>query len=236
MTTGTELISRSLRWLGVSSHLMPADPEQESDVWMVIQSMFDLLPQKNIFLEIRRPLSPSSDLLEPSWAKLPLICAVAYYSANHLRVSLDDQQIAEIDSSFAIMRNKAGKPVHAYENPYRNHEWIYYYPGQNREQIEFWDIRSKGEIKKYRFDFTEEATRRGATLSSVVVENAGVEDATIESTSTSGNITTTTLTFPDVGRYLIRATGTFASGEKYQIFFQIETVDQESYYRATESS
>ncbi len=235
MTTVTQFIDDTLQWLGVSSYLMPADPEQQQKVWMVIRSMFDLLPQRNIYLQMQRPATTSADLLEPGWARLPLISVIAYYSANHLRVALDEQQVAEMDSSFAILRNKAGKPIHAYENPYRNQEWIYFYPGQNKEQIKFWDIRSLDESKIYPFDFTEEATRRNTSLSSVEVENVGVQDATISGTTTTGNISKSMLTFPYVGRYLVRARGTFASDEIYEIFIQVEVVNQESYYRATQS-
>lgn len=232
MTTVTTLIDDALQWMGVSSILMPAEPEEQQRVWRTAQALFSILPKRNVYLRLQRPASVSADILEPEWATFPLAVVLADLSAEFFRVDFTPRQLEKIDEMWGLLRNKAGKPIQAYYPPYRNHDFRYFYPGQNDDQIQYWDIQNREAIKTYTFDFTDEVTRRGTSLSSVAVTNIGVKDATIGTPSTSSGVVTSQVTFPEVGRYLLEARGTFASGDIYDIFIQVDVVDQANYYRA----
>ena len=240
MTTAATIINDSLEWLGVSSHIMPVSPAQQQRGFTIVERLFDLLPAKNIHLQMQRPASVSADLREPKFSTEPLVHVVADYLKPYFpkhQLSLDKMQ--QIKDSYTLLRNKTGKPRRmsypgGLPRGSGNLNWntcTYHYPGQTEYQYTLWDERKEGENKIYTADFNAEAAMKNTTVSSVAWSNIGSVNGTISNEALSSNIATAQVDFPSAGQVVLKARATFASGEKYDVIIRVSVVDPETFYR-----
>lgn len=237
MTTAATLIDDALQFLNVSSHLMPADPAQQSRAFTVLKRLFDILPSRSIYLEMKRPLTTSIDLQEPGYATELLVPILGYYLLPYFNEELTPTRMELYKDAVRNLQRKTRRPIRTKppstlprgggNSDYYSH----YYIGDNQYQYTLYDERKEGEIKIYTADFNSEASRRNTTVSTVGWSNIGAENATISGEALSANVATATLSFPICGYVVVKARATFASGEIYDAIFKIHVIDPESTYR-----
>lgn len=240
MTIASTLVNDALQFLNVSSGIMPADPGEQQRAFTTLKRLFDMLPSKNIYLEMQRPATVNANLREPGWSTEHLVVILAKHAAPYFQADLSQGQMELYDEAMNELRRRTGKPVSTMYpanlplgggNLLYGDQWEFYYPGQNEYQYTLFDQRKVGEAKIYTVDFSTEADRRNTTVSSVAWSNIGDEDATISGETLSGNIAQTMLTFGQVpGLVIVKARATFANGEIYDGILRIDLIDPESVY------
>lgn len=240
MTTAATLINDALEYLNVSSGIMGADPGQKQRTFTSLKRLFDVLPTQNIYLQMQRPATVNADLREPLWATEHLVVILARQVAAYFQAEFGFIQTEQYQEAMNQLRRKTGKPVStsypstlpmgAGNRDYTGYSY-FFYPGQNEYQYTLFDDAKVGEIKIYTADFSDEASRRNTTLSAVSWSNVGDEDVGISAPAVSGNISTATITIGSTaGLAVVKARGTFATGEVYDIIIKIQINDPEGVY------
>lgn len=241
MTVASTLIDDTLEYLGLSSYLVSADPNQQQRVLKTLQRLFYLLPEQSIYIPMNRPASTATNLREPGYATQSLIPILARYSKPFFKAAQWDS-IKEDDytSAMALLQRTTKRPRKTqYPDGLpvgqgNNDRWFndkFFYPGETQYQVTLYDNRNKGEIKTYELDFTDEITARNTSVSSVAWSNVGAVNATISGTSLSSNVATGTLTFSAPGLAVVRVRATLADGDVYDQVLNIRVVEPESLYR-----
>jgi hypothetical protein len=229
MTVAATIVNDALQFCGVSSSIMPSDPDQHQRAFTTLKRLFDILPTESVYLEMRRPSTISADILEPGYATEPLVAILAKWVAPYFQTSVDPEHY---ENAIRLLRSKTRRKIEtAYPDTLpvgsgnMEYSLSYFYPGQNQYQITQFDSAHAGEAKIYAFDFSSEATRRGTTVSSVTMSNIGFISVTISGEALSSSLKTCLVTFNDVGNALVRARCAFASGEIYDSVLECEVSD-----------
>lgn len=239
MTIASTIYTDALRFIGEESPILAAEPEDQNEIFIRFQRLFEILPQQDIYLPMLRPASSSTDVREPEWATEALAQILARMVLPYFKGAnwspIHEESYRE---SKRLLMNKTSKPIkinYPSTLPRGSGNWDncfpFFYPGQDKYKITYYDNRFYGESKIYTADFTSESGLRGTTVSSVTWSNLGSADATISNESTSDAISTARLTFGQTGKVLVRARATFANSEIYDNLIEIIVVDPESEYR-----
>lgn len=231
MTKAIVLVNDALEMLNVSSGMMPADPGQQQRMFRTLQRMFDVLPARNIYLHMQRPSTVNAELREPGYATELLVPILATMAAPYFQV--DPAPIYGLYSdALNVLQRKTGRPIQTRYvaglpggagNYYD--DGIYFYPGDNQYQFTQYDESKKGEAKLYSVDFSDEATKRNTSVTSVDWANIGEVSATLSGITLAGQVAEAMLDFNRAGNVLVRARATFANGERYDGLIKITVVD-----------
>lgn len=238
MTIASTIINDALQWIGVSSVIMPAEPDQQNRAFKTLQRLYAILPTRNIYLQMQRPATVNVNLREPEYATEALVHILGREVSPFFQVALTPLMESQYRESLNFLRAKTGRraiskygsdvPVGSGNTNYDC--WAHYYTGDNQYQFTLFDEAKIGESKLYPLDFNERATYGNTTLSSVVWSNIGTESATISEEAISGNIATARLTYPSDGPVIVQARATFANGDIYDGIIQVRVVDPQSNY------
>lgn len=238
MTIASTIINDALQWIGVSSVIMPAEPDQQNRAFKTLQRLYAILPTQNVYLQMQRPASVGVNLREPEYATEALVHILGRTVAPYFQAALTQDHYTQYADSMNLLRRKTGRraiakygsdvPIGSGNSYYT--DWAHYYLGDNQYQFTLFDEAKIGESKLYPLDFNERATYGNTTLSSVVWSNIGTESATISEEAISGNIATARLTYPSAGPVIVQARATFANGDIYDGIIQVRVVDPQSYY------
>lgn len=239
MTIASTIINDALQWIGVSSVIMPAEPDQQNRAFKTLQRLYAILPTQNVYLQMQRPASVGVNLREPEYATEALVHILGKTAAPYFQASLTPDHYELYKDSMNLLRRKTGRRAIAKYgsdvpigsgNAQNYADWAHYYLGDNQYQFTLFDEAKEGESKLYPLDFNERATYGNTSLSSVVWSNIGAESATISEEAVSGNIATARLNYPSAGPVIVRARATFANGDIYDGIIQVRVVDPQSAY------
>lgn len=239
MTVASTIINDALQWIGVSSSIMPAEPDQQSRTFKALLRLYAILPTQNIYLQMQRPASVNVNLREPEYATECLVHILGKTVAPYFKASLTPDHYAQYSESMNLLRRKTGRRAVAKYgtdvpigsgNMQGCDYWSHFYSGDNQYQFTLFDEVKMGESKIYPIDFNERASYGNTTLLSVVWSNIGAESATISEEAVSGNIASARLTYPVDGPVIVRARATFANGDIYDGIIQARVVDPQSLY------
>lgn len=243
MTTASTFIDDALQFLGVSSYLVEADPDQQQRCFTTIQRLFYSLPTQSVYLNMRRPSTTATNLREPGWSTEYLVAVIAKNVVPYFPgISLSPEKVDAYSKAMAALKRKTARPIVTQYpsllpigagNSMIRKDW-HFYPGDTQYQYTQWDDRNRGEQQIYYVDFEEAATERNTSVSSVVWLNIGAENATISGETLSSNLANATLLFPIAGNVSVRARATFASGEIFDGIVRVGVTDPESISRSAD--
>lgn len=231
MTVASILIEDALQLIGVSSAIMPSEPDQQVRAFRVLQRLYDILPEENIYLDMQRPATVQSNIREPGYATEPLVHILAKWVAPYFKA---DATFVPFKESMNFLRRKTGRtastkypagvPIGS-GNTAHGFNLLHFYVGDNPYQFMLFDEAKVGESKVYTADFTAEASRRNTTVASVAWANVTGEVVAISNETLTGSIAKAQFTYSSPGNSEIRARCTFADTQVYDAFFKIHVVD-----------
>jgi hypothetical protein len=227
MTICSTLVNDALQFIGVSSSIMPADPDQQQRAFTTLKRLFDDLPTKlQVYLPLRRPASISADLFEPLYATESLAIILGRHVAPYFEAELSPSKLELYDEAVKSMRWRSKRPtVKVYSGRLALPQGEWFYPGQDAGQYTIYDSCRLDQVKFYEFDFSDEVSRRNTSLTSVTMESIGEADATISSETLSGNVKRFKVTYSDTGRVIIRGRALFASTETFDNILQADVYE-----------
>lgn len=242
MTTAAVLIDDALQFIGVSSGIMPAEPDQQQRAFKILQRMYDVLPEKNIYLQLQRPATVAANLREPGYATECLVSILGKMCAPYFQAELTMSHETAYSEAMNLLKRKTGRrpqtqypgtlPIGSGNYQYGRSDCWHFYAEETQFQYVLFDQQNVGESRIYTADITTEATRRGTTVSTVVWANIGDVSPTISNEGLSGSIATARLTFGTPGNAIVRARVTFANSEVYDWILKVQIVDPEHTYSA----
>lgn len=240
MTKASVLIDDALQMIGVSSHMMPADPAQQQRAFTTLKRLFYSLPARSVYLQMRRPASLTAEMREPQWATDALVAILADAIGPYFPGRQNNPAAAVAYSQgLRMLQRKTRRPTaQSYDStvPLGSGNYSYgwsswfYYPGDTNYQYTQYDNRRSGEISRYYFDFTDEAQARNTDVASIAWENVGAERALVSDEQLSGSEASALVEFTRPGSVVIRARCTFTNGEVYDGVLQVSVTSPTAAY------
>ena len=232
MTTAANLINDALQWINVSSGIMPAEPDQQSRSFKLLQRMYEILPAQNVYLQLQRPASVSADLREPSYATEALVHILGKMAAPYFQAQLGPLHEEAYQDSISMLRRKTGRiarPRYPDTLPIGSGNYCdadtFFYVDDGPSQLALFDEANVGESRTYTADFNPEAQRRNTTVATVDWSNLADRRATISNQAVVSNIASARLTYGENGPIRVRARCTFANGEVYDWILHVSVVE-----------
>ena len=232
MTTGTVIVNDALSLINLNSDVLPAKPAHQQRGFKALVDMLKRMRGDGQRVVRQLPSAIGTDLHEPSWATEGLKFSLAMALAPYLRQTLTNEQMLYGEKAIKTLRNRASPPIacampDTLPRGSGNYEECYETFFNGRLVVDY-DVYAEGfvgESATFYADFDYDADNRGTSVSSVAWTNLGSTDATISSTSLSGNVASAQLSFTSEGSVIVRARATYANAQIKDFLFNVEVTD-----------